>query len=167
MRKLIGILFITLLLGGFLCSSCKLLKHIQKNNSDSTNVKKENVVTTHVDSSNKKSEAEWWREIYFGTISGLTTGHIKDTNVTTNNYYPSSTQLQPIYIREGGKLQTIESHYNYDSANRALLDSMNVRMERYSKDSKTTVLNFWQILGICAGVCLFFFLITKLKIGIK
>ncbi len=147
------LLFIILLIGcSYLFSSCQVLKKKSSVTSDSTAVNKSDTGRVTVNTTNTKDSLAWWREVVnFG----------RDTNVTVNNIYPTS------YIREGG-VRTVETkEINYDSLWSNKIDSLVVKLSRTDKSKETKVLGFWQIIGLAAGVSLVFFLLSKLKIGIR
>ena len=147
------LLFIILLIGcSYLFSSCQVLKKKSSVTSDSTAVNKTDSGAVNITTIQRKDSSAWWREIVnFG----------RDTNVTVNNIYPTS------YIREGG-VRTVETkEINYDSLWSNKIDSLVVKLSRTDKSKETKVLGFWQIIGLAAGVSLVFFLLSKLKIGIR
>ena len=133
-------------------SSCQVLKKKSSVTSDSTAVNKTDSGAVNITTIQRKDSSAWWREIVnFG----------RDTNVTVNNIYPTS------YIREGG-VRTVETkEINYDSLWSNKIDSLVVKLSRTDKSKETKVLGFWQIIGLAAGVSLVFFLLSKLKIGIR
>ena len=150
---LVYILAAIVLIGcSLLFSGCQVLKKKASVKSDSTVVVKSDTGTVTVNTTNIKDSLAWWREVVnFG----------RDTNVTVNNIYPTS------YIREGG-VRTVETkEINYDSLWSNKIDSLVVKLSRTDKSKETKVLGFWQIIGLAAGVSLVFFLLSKLKIGIK
>lgn len=105
-----------------------------------------------------RKDCTYHREtIYFGK------GDTTINNVTTpiHNYYP--TQI----VRESGSFSREDYLRITDSLNRAKTDSTKVNTQEESKSKETKVLGFWQILGIAMGAGLFFFLLGKLKIGLK
>ena len=149
------LLFIILLIGcSMLFSSCQVLKKKSSLTSDSTAVNKSDTGRVTVNTTNTKDSLAWWREIInFG----------RDTTIINpvTNVYPTS------YIREGG-VRTVETkEINYDSLWSNKIDSLVVKLSRTDKSKETKVLGFWQIIGLAAGVSLVFFLLSKLKIGIK
>ena len=151
----IGLLII--IIGAMLCSSCTLLKKSSRVNKDSTAVAKVDSGNVKINSTEKKDSLAWWREIVnFGRDTTI-------NNITTpiNNYYPTS------YIREGGVRTVVEKSINYDSLWLNKMDSLAVKLSKTDKSKETKVLGFWQILAIAAGVGLVFFVLGKVKIGMK
>ena len=137
-----------------LFSSCQVLKKKSSLTSDSTAVNKSDTGRVTVNTTNTKDSLAWWREIInFGRDTTI-------INPVTNVYSTS-------YIREGG-VRTVETkEINYDSLWSNKIDSLVVKLSRTDKSKETKVLGFWQIIGLAAGVSLVFFLLSKLKIGIK
>lgn len=139
-----------------LLSSCKVSRQVSKTQTDSLHVNKIDSGQVKKEISQSKSENEWWREY-----------------LLTNKPEPSERTLQPIYntqpilIREGGKSSNENYNLKIDSSWKKESDSLKVKIMELEKKSKTTVLNFWQILGIAIGASLIIFILSKLKIPFR
>ncbi|MFT3680711.1 MAG: hypothetical protein QM791_23750 [Ferruginibacter sp.] len=144
-------------------SGCTVLKTKQteeqtttsKNSTDSTAVKKSE--------SRELNENTWWREMV------MRPGHNDTTTIIERSLQPiyNNGKDQVIYMREGGTSKSEAWHYNYDSANRAALDTMAAMLTKSQKTKETQVFNAWQILALCLGSVVVFFILSKLKISFK
>lgn len=150
------ILFLLLIGCSILFSSCTLTRKVRQTTKDSVQVSKIDTGRVTINTDTKKDSSAWWREI----ISFLPKGRdtiINNTTIPVNNYYPSQ------IIREGGTAKSESKVINYDSIWNNRMDSLVARLTTKQSDAKFKVLDVWQILGICSGVSLFFFLAGRLK----
>lgn len=146
---------VALLSLALLFSSCEVLKRKSSVVKDSLSVARVDSGKVNIRTETKTDSLAWWREIV--NFSRDTT--IVQPGVT--NVYPTS------YIREGGTQTIKEVSINYDSLWNNKMDSLVYKLSQTDKSKQTKVLNMWQIIGLAAGVCLVFFLLNKLKIGLK
>ena len=139
-------------------TSHKATSDVQNNSQ----VKKTDSTAVSKSGSGTSNENTWFRE-------WVAVGGRRDSFIS------KEVQLQPIYntmpveyrYREGGTSKAETWKFNVDSFKATLLDSMNKDKAKNMESSKTEVLSLWHIIGIAAGVCFVFLLLSKLKIGIR
>ena len=144
----------------FFASGCTVLKKRQSSSRDSVAVKTSDSTSVKKSETGSKYDSTWWREI----ISFLPKGGdsiINNTTVPVNNYYPSQ------IIREGGTISKEWLQRYMDSVNASKKDTTSVTSQQQSSSTERKILSFWQIIGLCAGVCFVMILISKLKISFK
>ena len=161
MRKTINFLllcFIGLILWLVLfgVAGCEILKSKRSVNTDSLSVKRTDTIYVTKKDSGSKTDITWFREVLNYLPNGTDTV-INNTTVPVNNYYP--TQV----IREGGTFSREDYLRLVDSMSRSKTDSTSLKQNIETKSKETKVLSFWQIIGLSAGVCLVFLVISKLK----
>ncbi len=127
-------LFIIFLITGvlatiFLLQSCKVNRHVTKISADTTHVVKQDSGTVSKKESGA-TEAQTW---------------FKDT------YISNDTTIYKTIIKEGGTINKNNYYKSTDSSWKKSIDSLKVVMQSIDKKSKTSVLSFWQILGLCGG----------------
>lgn len=126
-----------LILVNFFCTSCTMSKKTFGSKKDST-------VISRIDSGTlKKTEtstnSDWWREI-------LNFQPHKDSVYIEKTAQPIYIDRPVQIIREGGTMKTTQ--VNTDSVWNNRMDSLIIKLSENSKNSKTKVFDFWQILAL-------------------
>jgi hypothetical protein len=144
-------LAICLLVIGF-CSSCKILRKIDKSVNDSTSVSKSKEGAVSVDSSKYKKESDYTRTTFIYPP--------RDTNITVNNYYP---QQPSVIIQETGKQKEEGEAVKYDNYWRERYDSLSASSQKKSLDSSTVVLPTGQLILFAVIIIIISVLLNKLS----
>jgi len=147
----------TILIVAVLFTSCEVLKTKKSVKTDSVSVSKIDSGRVISTASERKDSFEWWRVMLDYTGK-------KDTNI--NNYYTTNPEPKVVVI-EGGRGGGTTIINQVDSSWKQRYDSLAVQKTESSKTKETKVLSMWQIIGLCAGVCLIMILLSKLKIGLR
>lgn len=162
MRLLWGVMFIILCLMVLLfASGCEVLKSKRTVVKDSVAVAKSDSGAVTKTQTESKTDWEWWKTTlqYMPQKTGDT--------IINHNYYTNEMPQPSVVVIEGGKGSNQTQVQVIDSSWRQAYDSLAFKLQEASKSKETTVMSPLQIIGLCAGVCIVLFLLSKLKISVK
>jgi hypothetical protein len=136
--------------------SCSATKSKSSSTDKTASTQKVDSGTVKKETNTSTNQNEWWREVLKFQQPA------KDSNVI--NVYNSNPQPYVI-IREGGKQSSQNESSKFDSSWGERIAELTRIVEASTKKKEETVLDAWQIIGICIGGSLV--LGVLLIIGIK
>jgi hypothetical protein len=145
-------------------TGCTVTKAKQTVSKDSTRTNITDSGSVKKNSNTEKTTADWERQIVL---------YNRDT--TIEHYIYSGTKAAaPIdysrlaaVINERGNYQQEKQIIIIDSSWKKAYDSLSVVIKKSKKEKTEKALSLWQIIGICAGVSLLFFLLSKIKLLVR
>lgn len=153
------VMIMAMLIGAL--TSCEVLKSKRSATKDSTSVSRVDTSRVIKNEIVNRFDSSWWREI----INFLPQSGGDTTIVVRPNIYNQPTPVQ--IIREGGSISQEFLKRYMDSLNASRKDTTSVRSAEETKSKETKVLSMWQIIGICAGVCLVMIVLSRVRVGIR
>lgn len=122
----------------FLIQSCKVVRSLKQSSKDSVSIHQDKTGSSHTDSSGTKTDKTYTKEtIYYQPI--------KDT---TTNHFQITTPAPIVRIIETGHEQTQAVQIIKDTSWKDAFNSLAILIANKEKDSSTSVLSFWQLIGI-------------------
>lgn len=138
--------------------SCKVFKQSDSKTKASINVATNDSGAVKKSNNASNSELEWTKLV----LQYAQPQKRGDTNVY-NNYY-AMPKLQPsTVIYETGKGKTATNSNTYDSSWDKKFSQVMLAITELSKQNKTTVLSFGQIIGLVAGAVVLLFILIKIS----
>lgn len=131
---------------------CNSSKEFFKSTADSTSVIKIDSGAIKSIAATETKDIDWGKEV-------IIYPPVRDC--TIHNYYPTA------IIREWGKDKTKTEIISKDSGWKSKADSLQVVNENLIKKSETQVMNIWHIVGLCVGIYLLLWGVSKLKISFR
>lgn len=154
--KAISVYVVVIFLISWACCGCKLLRHVEKVQRDSTAVSKLQENASHTDSSSYKKENDYTRTTFI---------YPRDTVI--NNFYsqPANDYRPPaIIIHETGKQTEQGNQYSYDEYWKNKYDSTITSNQAKTAESKTDVLPVDKLMITAVITILLSVLLSKISL---